>query len=211
MNITVDQYNVNEENARQNISVIELRACSPIAFERYGFPTRVKNEAEIYKYFDFGNHQIDVNSLFIRDYFVQGSCLYTCYTDSEADLIRRVSDHSAKIMKSQTGIERRPIFGLLSQFGLFRLIMATAKIFGQKSVSVFEIGPGAGYLGALLTEAGQSYASTDITQSLYLWQNRLLSRIAGNDFCEWALGSDFKRYRPTQGSSYTLVGLYPFS
>jgi hypothetical protein len=53
-------------------------------------------------------------------------------------------------------------------------------------ISVYEIGPGNGYLGALLALSGDRYAATDNSQAFYLWQNRLLAAIAPDEFWDWA-------------------------
>jgi hypothetical protein len=54
-------------------------------------------------------------------------------------------------------------------------------------LSVFEVGPGVGYLGAMLAATGHRYMSFDVTQSLYLWQSRLMQAVSGPEFNELAL------------------------
>ena len=186
MDLTVELYDSREKKEKINLSHIEIRAFSPIAFDRWGFPTRVTHEEEIYRYFDFYGVTEDCYAYFVRDFFSQTTATLTSFTSAEADLIRRVSDQAAELVRSRIGQERRPINGLLAQIGLFRIIMAATGAFGQPGVSVFEIGPGSGYLGALLVAAGQRYASTDITQGFYLWQNRFLRGLAGDRLHEWA-------------------------
>ena len=78
----------------------------------------------------------------------------------------------------------RPIPTLLSRMSLFRAIMALQANF-DRPLSIFEIGPGNGYLGALLLRAGLRYIGFDNAQSLYLWQNRLFVECAGDEFLEW--------------------------
>src|SRR5262249_16311114 len=56
----------------------------------------------------------------------------------------------------------------------------------RQSLSIFEIGPGSGYLGAMLVEQGHGYAAMDNTQALYLLQSRLLEETAPNEFSDWA-------------------------
>jgi hypothetical protein len=69
-------------------------------------------------------------------------------------------------------------------------VEAIASARGRR-LQIFEIGPGSGYLGAYLINAGHCYASMDITQALYLWQNRLFASIA-DDSQEWALDEGAK-------------------
>jgi hypothetical protein len=71
-------------------------------------------------------------------------------------------------------------------FGLFRIIKAMKAAFGLAQISVFEAGPGNGYLGALLALSGERYVSIDNSQAFYLWQNRLLEACAPGEFRDWA-------------------------
>ena len=72
---------------------------------------------------------------------------------------------------------------LFPPIAILRAVEAIAGARGRR-LKIFEIGPGSGYLGAYLINAGHSYASMDITQALYLWQNRLFASIAA-DGQEW--------------------------
>jgi len=60
---------------------------------------------------------------------------------------------------------------------------ALSNIIGRQP-AVFEPGPGAGYLGALLALNGYTYTSYDVTQSLYLWQSHLLDAVTESAFNE---------------------------
>jgi hypothetical protein len=75
---------------------------------------------------------------------------------------------------------------LLVQTGPFRAIQQLASGLGRTQLSIFEVGPGAGYLGAMLAQAGHRYMSYDVAQSLYIWQSRLLQAVSDPDFVELA-------------------------
>ncbi|MFQ5750726.1 MAG: hypothetical protein ACE5HI_01910, partial [bacterium] len=49
---------------------------------------------------------------------------------------------------------------------------------GTSHPAVFELGPGCGYLGAMLILTGYPYAATDVTQAFYLYQNRFWNFIS---------------------------------
>jgi len=51
-------------------------------------------------------------------------------------------------------------------------------VWGDARPTVFEIGPGNGYLGAMLMLEGYPYAATDISQAFYLYQNHLWNFIS---------------------------------
>jgi hypothetical protein len=70
---------------------------------------------------------------------------------------------------------------------LFRTVQEVARIFAKRELTIFEIGPGSGYLGAMLIAAGHRYLSSDIAQGFYLWQSHLGRTLAGHDFVEGAL------------------------
>jgi len=52
--------------------------------------------------------------------------------------------------------------------------------------TIVEVGPGSGYLGAMLALAGYRYVGTDITQAFYLHQSRMWHHMFGDRFVELA-------------------------
>jgi hypothetical protein len=78
----------------------------------------------------------------------------------------------------------------VSSAPILRAVEAIANARGRR-LRTFEIGPGSGYLGAYLINAGHSYGSMDIVQALYLWQNRLFGSIE-QDSQEWVLDEGAK-------------------
>ena len=86
---------------------------------------------------------------------------------------------------AQIGREVRPICAPLAEIGLFRIVSALADIY-ERHLRIFEVGPGCGYLGAYLINAGHRYAAMDHVQAFYLWQNRLFGHVALDEFSDWA-------------------------
>ena len=69
--------------------------------------------------------------------------------------------------------------------GLFHVIDALKNIYERDNLTVFEVGLGSGYLGAMLVANKCRNISIDNAQALYLWQNRLLASLAGENIPEW--------------------------
>jgi hypothetical protein len=183
MLLSISDYDGQEAAAKCRVSYVEIMAFAPATLTLMGFPATVTQEQELSRYVDWNNSSSNAQ-YFEPDHFVRGPSVQTTFTPREADLVGQVSDHVATLTSRQYGREMRPISTLLSQFGLFRAIMSLQACVDRPLV-VFEVGPGNGYLGALLIQAGLSYIGFDNAQALYLWQNRLLNECAGADFLEW--------------------------
>jgi SAM-dependent methyltransferase len=89
----------------------------------------------------------------------------------------------AKLSGETYGRRRISRGGILSTMNMFRTIRSLCP---NKDTVIFEIGPGTGYLGALLGLAGYRYVATDVTQALYLYQSHLFETLFGSDFLEGA-------------------------
>jgi hypothetical protein len=180
--LSIETYNAEEFQARCHVSYTEIMAFAPSTLNLFGFPATVAAEQEIARYVDWNNSTSNYQ-YFQPDHFVRGPSVETRFTDAEASAIGRVSDSVAALTQRRYGRAMRPISTLLSQMGLFRAIMAL-QTRAAKALTVFEVGPGNGYLAALLANAGVNYIGFDNAQSLYLWQNRLLAECS-DDFYEW--------------------------
>ena len=180
--LSIDAYNAEELAAKCDVSYTEIMAFAPSTLNLFGFPSSVTVERELARYVDWNNSTSNYQ-YFMPDHFVRGPSVQTSFTSAEASAIARVSDSVARLTQTRYGRTMRPISTLLSQMGLFRAIMALQER-ADKPFTVFEIGPGNGYLGALLLNAGIRYVGFDNAQSLYLWQNRLLAECS-DEFHEW--------------------------
>jgi hypothetical protein len=183
--LTIEAYDIAEANAKCQVSYVEIMAFATTTFALFGFPDRVRLEAELARYVDWNNSTSNYQ-YFKPNHFVVGPSVETNFTVGEAQLIGNVSRRVGDLTRERYGREMHPISTLLSQMGLFRAIMAARDVYTIEALRTFEVGPGNGYLGALLVEAGLPYASFDNAQSLYLWQNRLMAHGADGTFYDWA-------------------------
>jgi hypothetical protein len=187
--LTIEDYDAIEQRAMVGRSVPELMAFQPITFQQVGFPTRVRFEGELARYVDH-NFEAEVPRLFEAGAAYQLIGYINAFTLDEKRLFDYIRDVVAAMTIRRFGRAFRPITNLMVQMGPYRAIDQLARILDMKQLTVFEVGPGLAYLGALLANAGHRYLSYDVTQSLYLWQNRLLAEIAGEDFFEMANDPD---------------------
>jgi hypothetical protein len=181
--LTVERYDAAETRALAGLSIPHLMAFRPVAFESVGWPAKVRHDAELLRYVDH-NFEAEVPSLY-KPGAVFGPIGYRNeFSLDEQSLINAIRDRVAEFTENHFGRRVRPMTNLLVQSGPFRVMQQLASALGQNRLTVFEVGPGAGYLGAMLAQAGHRYLSYDVAQSLYLWQSRLLQAVADPDFIE---------------------------
>jgi hypothetical protein len=185
MSLGMADYDEMERRAKSALSFQEIRAFASTAMVVTGFPARIESESQIASYMDW-NDGNGPDVIFARDFFYPVRALRTVFTAEEAALARAVADAVARLTKGLIGREMRPIGTLIDMFGMFRIIQAMKAAWGLPQISVFEAGPGNGYLGALLAMSGDRYVATDNSQAFYLWHNRLLEACASDDFWDWA-------------------------
>jgi hypothetical protein len=181
--LSVQQYNAAESKATAQFPIPLFMAFRPVTFDAVGWPTRIASEAELLRYVDH-NFEAEVAALFKPNAEFAPIGYRNAFTLDEQALITTVRDLVAALTESALGRRIRPVTNLLVQIGPFRMIEQLARAFGRRPMSVFEAGPGGGYLGALLARAGHRYLSYDVAQSIYLWQSWLLQAIAGAGFTE---------------------------
>jgi len=173
--LSIADYNDRERDARITASYPALRAFVPVAFEHVRFPSRVTDERELIRYAD-ALHETCSRSEFLER---------RTFSETEASAILQLVDQVKSVTDRHFGRPVQPLMCLFHPIPLLRAVEAIARA-RQRRLRIFEIGPGSGYLGAYLVNAGHSYAAVDVSQALYLWQNRLFAGIAG-DGSEWAL------------------------
>jgi hypothetical protein len=175
MILTIQEYDAAEQEAKCGLSFTELMAFSPRTFENLGFPHRVQDERELVRYADW-NRDAENQEYFKPAHFMSGPAVWTEYTLDEVAAMDRVRDQAVEVTR-KLGRAIRPLCGPFAQLGLFRILCAiTAN--NLSSLRVFEVGPGTGYLGALLINNGVGfYSFTDNAQALFLWQSRMLAEV----------------------------------
>jgi hypothetical protein len=169
--LSVKEYDEAEQEARIGLSFAEIMAFAPRTFQALGFPDRVRDERELVRYADW-NRDTGNQEYFWPDHFFAGPAVRTVYTHDEAEAMNRVRDQAVEVTR-KLGRTVRPLCGPFAQLGLFRILMTIGKACGGP-LRVFEVGPGTGYLGAMLWNEEWTYGFTDNAQALFLWQSLFL-------------------------------------
>jgi hypothetical protein len=159
-----------------NLSNDHIRSFSPATFDFHGYPHAAESDAAVARFVDTMQELNDP-----RSYHETES-----YSPAEAELIQRVNAAVLADTERAFGRAIRPWMGPLVALRPFRAIQLIAAIARSDRLRILEIGPGSGYLGAMLIAQGHEYYSTDIAQGFYLWQSRLMRAVSEGDFVEGA-------------------------
>ncbi len=182
--ISLDTYDRLSVEKLAEFSMVEQRAVDTVCFQRASFPYQAMSFQEISKFSDF---VFNANTFlpFVAGRHIVENGLFTSFSKYEAELIRSVHQMVDDLLEKNFDQKAGPYLNILSNFGLFRALGHIRAAFGE-DISIFEAGPGCGYLGLLSGQLNCRYTSFDVAQGLYLWQSILGARTDGEDFCEWA-------------------------
>ncbi|MEG5028017.1 hypothetical protein QUB41_12145 [Microcoleus sp. AT8-B2] len=166
--LSVEQYDSAEQEAISELPNVVIEAFQPVAFHQVGYPTRIRRESELVKYIEVLHY-----NRFEKDY----STLLEGLTEKEFSLLRHLTSLVSVFSESQFG---RKVLARSSLLRMINILRHIKYIWGDARPRVFEIGPGNGYLGAMLMLEGYPYAATDISQAFYLYQNHLWNFISNS-------------------------------
>lgn len=184
---TISEYDEAERRAIVRSVYPAIRAFRPAAFTLASFPTRISHESELTRYSDIMNELSD-RTLFYEK----------LYSIDEIKLMQAVSSIVGSITR-RLGREVHPFMAMLPPISVLRAIQSLT----SGPLSVLEIGPGSGYLGAYLLKSimpassrllVHRYCAVDNTQALYLWQSIFFS----------ALDPDFSDYATAEAAPHVI-------
>src|SRR5579872_5063572 len=179
MDLTIAAYDQAEAQARLTAPYPVIRAFTPTHFQLCGFPTRVTEEIELRRYADIMGENTPRAELVEKASFSQ----------KEAVLIHDMQKGVEFLTRKLFDNPVSPYTSLFGPITLVRAIQYFAELHSRK-LMVMDISAGAGYLSAYLSGLGHKLIVTEVTQALYLWQNRLLHHL---HLDEWALPSKLTR------------------
>jgi len=175
--LTIETYNASESLATDKLGLRAAQAYSPATFEDLNYPVRVNEMTQLLRYVDT-MHETSDGKYFDKAQFQ--------YSKAEGKTISHVAQVATDLTEQAFGKRIRPWMAPFGAVPTFRIIEAFKKQTKSDKLRVLEIGPGSGYLGALLIERGFDYASMDNTQGFYLWQNHLYNALAPGEVKDWA-------------------------
>jgi len=183
--LSVENYDKAERQAIKGLSVPHLMAFTPVSYQLVGWPHRIQEQGELARFADH-NFEAEIAGLFQPGAKFDPVGYRNSFSQDETELIANVRDTVRQFTEDWFGRRVAPISNILVQMGPFRMMEQFKRLYGKPNLSVFEVGPGAGYLGAFLSVTGHRYSSYDIAQSYYLWQSCLMQATGGKDFVEFA-------------------------
>jgi hypothetical protein len=191
--ISSELYDKLEQRAVAGLSIPVIQAFRPVTYLQFGYPVRVSTESELIRYVDH-NFESEVPHIFSPGAKFPASGFVNSFSIDEHELLSQVRERVARLTTKYFERAIRPVTTPLVQVAPFRVINELATRSRKARLTIFEAGPGLGYLGALLALKGYRYISFDVTQAMYLWQNRLFAEFAAEDFAEEAFAPSSMHY-----------------
>jgi len=148
-----------------------IEASQNAVFDRLGYPSRVSSIKELWKFADAMQEQRAQTTF---------SLLGEGLTEEEFSLFSTIVKKVKGLTSSYCDRTITPASSLLRAILPFRAIRA----FGEKR-NILELGPGSGYLGALLLHSGYNYHSVEVSQGFALWQRLLFNSHEGGPCIPW--------------------------
>jgi len=178
--LSVAEYNRAEADAICELPNRIVEAFQPVVFQQLGYPSRVSRESELWKYIDVmheGRFEADFSNL------LEG------ISPLEFSVLGRLTEQICRFSNSKFGYKAIAKASVLRSLNVLRHIKY---LFGDARPTVLEIGPGCGYLGAMLLLESYPYVATDVAQAFYLYQNHFWNFITEGKVIELARDSGSK-------------------
>ena len=173
----VEKYNQAEREGRSTVSNRAIEAFGLEVFGTLGYPFKVNDESELWRYHDVMQEgRFDANLRLISK-----------YTDHEFELITKTAKQILSFSERHLPIRNSGKRALTRSLYQYQLIMKNRPHDGP--LKILEIGPGSGYLGLLLANDGHQYFAMDAAQAFYLYQKKLWSDIYGSDYFDYSESS----------------------
>jgi len=173
----VEKYNKAERAGRATVSNRVIEAFSLEVFETLGYPCRIDDESELWRY-----HDVMHEGRFTENLRLIGS-----YSDHDFELITKTAKQILSFSERELPIRNSGKHALTRSLYQYQLLMKNRPHDGP--LRILEIGPGSGYLGMLLANDGHQYFAMDATQAFYLYQKKLWSDIYGTDYFDYSESS----------------------
>jgi hypothetical protein len=183
--ILPNEYDFFEDLGCEELPIPIMMAFKPVTFDKHSYPTHINKIRSILRYADH-NFEAEVPGLFKQGAKFSPIGYVNRFTADEKELLQVVRERVGTSLSLDFGRCIKPVTNLLVQIGPFRVMSHIAQIFEKKPLTLFEVGPGAAYIGAMMGLTGHKYLSYDITQSLYIWQQYMLRAVGRDIFFDTA-------------------------
>ena len=170
----VESYNQAERVGRATVPNRAIEAFSLELWNSVGYPFKVENESELWRY-----HDVMQEGRFKKNLLEVGEC-----SGHELDLVMKTAKQILDFSERELTIRSSGKHALTKALYQYKLLIRHRP--HDRPLRVFEIGPGSGYLGLLLVNDGHQYFAMDAAQAFYLYQKKLWSSIYGPDYFDFA-------------------------
>ena len=177
MSNIVDKYNQAERAGRATVSNRAIESFSLEVFDTLGYPCRIDDESELWRYHD----------VMQEGRFKENLRLIGKYSEHEFDLVTKTANQILGFSERHLPIRNSGKHALTRSLYQYQLLMKHRP--HGRPLRILEIGPGSGYLGMLLANDGHQYFAMDAAQAFYLYQKKIWSDIYGADYFDYSESS----------------------
>ena len=177
MSNIVEKYNQAERVGRATVSNRAIESFSLEVFDTLGYPCRIDDESELWRYHD----------VMQEGRFKENLRLIGKYSEHEFDLVTKTANQILGFSERHLPIRNSGKHALTRSLYQYQLLMKHRP--HGRPLRILEIGPGSGYLGMLLANDGHQYFAMDAAQAFYLYQKKIWSDIYGADYFDYSESS----------------------
>jgi hypothetical protein len=170
----VEKYNQAEREGRSTVSNRVIEAFGLEVFGALGYPFKVTDESELWRY-----HDVMQEGRFEANLRLISNC-----TDHEFELLTKTAKQILGFSERHFPIRNSGKHALTRSLYQYQLIMKNRPHDGP--LKILEIGPGSGFLGMLLANDGHEYFAMDAAQAFYLYQKKLWSDVYGANYFDYS-------------------------
>ena len=173
MSDIIERYDAAERAGRARVPNRAIEAFQLEAFTRVGYPFRISSLDELWRYHDVmqeGRFERNLNLLGDVDLDEVRLC------SRAAELINEFSNQA--FGAGSPG--RHALTRSLLQYRMIKRHLTHQ----SRPWSIFEVGPGSGYLGLLLGLDGHTYFALEASQAFFIYQHELYSFAFGHEYAD---------------------------
>ena len=169
---SIKKYDTRENASLSRFGNTTIQAFQPGLFQSIGYPFRITNPSELWRYHDMMKDNQFENLL---------NAIGSISTD-EFNLLVKTSQQIRAYGTKSLGIDGTGKKALLASLNYLRIIENRVGVEKLSGLKILEIGPGCGYLGLLAWLKKYQYSAVENAQAMFLYQKSLWSSIIGDGY-----------------------------
>ena len=178
----IEVYNNKENQAKEYLPNTVLEAFQVVTFQAIGWPSRINNKKELWRYHDTMHSHPDRYRRYLN--------LLSDISQEDIKLMEKASEIIYNFSKNNDFIYCSSGKNALT-VALYQKKIIEKYFDVPRNKLIFEIGPGCGYLGLLLGLSGYSYIAMEACQAFYIYQSSLFRYAFGSDYNDGLNDNDY--------------------